>query len=165
MLQGKLFVNIKTNSVVIKFYDYSNNSYRKMMKSHDFYKSRQTIITTDLIKLILSKVSFDNNYYIGGINFLECIEPDEHHKQIISELNKSNSEDKKILIQQLNQEITELSGEKGNDIKSIEVIYNTQPRIRLTLYSNGVIAADTKDDGIVSNFISDILDGVINEEN
>lgn len=165
MLQGKLFVNIKTSKIIIKYYDYFENNYRNMMKNHNFEESRQIIITTDLIKKILSKVSYDNNYYIGNINFLECIEPDEQYLNIIDELNKNKVVQKKQLIKKLNDEIAELSTEKGNDIESIEIICGTESKIRLFLYSNGIITADTKDKNNITKFINDILDGIINENN
>lgn len=162
MLQGKLFVNNKTNDITIKYYEYSKNGYRNMMKSHDFSMSRQIIVTTGLIKKILGRVCINDNYFIGNLNFIECIEPDEQHIQIITQLNQTKDRFKNQLIEKLNKEITELSSEKGNDIQSIEVLYSLKHRVKITLFSNGVITANTDDKTVVSKFINDILDGVIN---
>jgi len=164
MLQGKLFINIKTNKIIIKYYKYSNNGYRNMMINNDFSTYRQIIVTTGLIKKILSKVSYNDNYFIGNLSFLDCIEPDDQYLNIVNQLNESNGKSKKVLIEKLNMEITELSTEKGSDIQSIEVVHRNKTSItRITLYSNGVLTADTEKYDTVELFISDILDGVINE--
>jgi len=164
MLQGKLFVNILDKSIIINYYDYSSNNYRKMMRKVDFKTDRQVIITTSMIKKILHKVSQNDNLLILDINFLECIDPDDEVEYLINLLKEKDNKDKQYVIKLLNKELDVLSSEKGIDIKSIELVFIDKGcKVRLKLYSNGIITAETKDKEVINLFVNKVLQGIINE--
>lgn len=135
--QFKIFVDDKQNKIELVEYDYSQNSYKKILNQAFERDLRQLIFTTTVFKQVIQKV-YDQGLFLIDIKFIESIENYDFSdiKELINQINIAKGNN--ILVNLLLKEIDWFVNDESIDIKSI-IILDLATKDKFEIYSNGVI--------------------------
>lgn len=135
--QFKIFVDDKQNKIELVEYDYSQNSYKKILNQAFERDLRQLIFTTTVFKQVIQKV-YDQGLFLIDIKFIESIENYDFSdiKELINQINIAKGNN--TLVNLLLKEIDWFVNDESIDIKSI-IILDLATKDKFEIYSNGVI--------------------------